>query len=297
MTKLLEKRTNDHIIRRLNKDIVVLYHINCTDGFSAAWVAWKKFGNNAEYIGIGLDDSPLRGLINKEIYSLDFVYKAKYLPELISRNKKLIVIDHHITNTETAKMTQDYLFDINHSAAVLTWKYFYPHKKTPQLLKHVEDGDLWKFRIFSSKEILSFMDLFDFNFKTWDKLAKDFENQARYKEYIKQGTLILKYEDKLIERLVAGFAEPVNFIGFKTYAVNSPNFHSQIGNLLAKKYPPIGIVWREEKNGSVHVSLRSDGTVDVSKIAAQFGGGGHKAASGFYVESRSKLPWKKINEK
>ena len=68
MTKLLEKRTNDQIIRRLNKDIVVLYHNNCTDGFSSAWVAWKKFGNKAEYIGIGLDDSPLRGLINKEIY-------------------------------------------------------------------------------------------------------------------------------------------------------------------------------------------------------------------------------------
>src|SRR3989338_204024 len=124
MTNLLEKRTKKKTGQRANKDIVVLYHGNCTDGFSAAWVAWKKFGNNAEYIGVGLDDAPLRGLINKEIYSLDFTYKAKYIPELLSRNKKLVVIDHHITNTETTKMAQDYLFDLTHSAAVLTWKYF-----------------------------------------------------------------------------------------------------------------------------------------------------------------------------
>ncbi|MEW5909347.1 MAG: bifunctional oligoribonuclease/PAP phosphatase NrnA [Thermodesulfobacteriota bacterium] len=34
-----------------------------------------------------------------------------------------------------------------------------------------------------------------------------------------------------------------------------------------------------------HVSLRSDGTVDVAAIAAEFGGGGHSSAAGFSVES------------
>jgi phosphoesterase RecJ-like protein len=33
-----------------------------------------------------------------------------------------------------------------------------------------------------------------------------------------------------------------------------------------------------------HVSLRSDGSVDVSKIAAMFGGGGHTSAAGFSIE-------------
>ncbi len=35
-----------------------------------------------------------------------------------------------------------------------------------------------------------------------------------------------------------------------------------------------------------HVSLRSDGSVDVARIATQFGGGGHAGAAGFSVESR-----------
>lgn len=34
-----------------------------------------------------------------------------------------------------------------------------------------------------------------------------------------------------------------------------------------------------------HVSLRSDGSVDVSRIASDFGGGGHAGAAGFSVES------------
>jgi len=34
-----------------------------------------------------------------------------------------------------------------------------------------------------------------------------------------------------------------------------------------------------------HVSLRSDGSVDVASIAMKFGGGGHAGAAGFSVES------------
>jgi phosphoesterase RecJ-like protein len=34
-----------------------------------------------------------------------------------------------------------------------------------------------------------------------------------------------------------------------------------------------------------HVSLRSDSTVDVAKIANKFGGGGHTSAAGFQIES------------
>lgn len=37
--------------------------------------------------------------------------------------------------------------------------------------------------------------------------------------------------------------------------------------------------------GQFHVSLRSDGTVDVAAIAASFGGGGHTTAAGFEVQS------------
>lgn len=44
--------------------------------------------------------------------------------------------------------------------------------------------------------------------------------------------------------------------------------------------PPTG------EKGRYHVSLRSDGSVDVANIAISFGGGGHVTAAGFCTESR-----------
>lgn len=55
----------------------------------------------------------------------------------------------------------------------------------------------------------------------------------------------------------------------------------------------LAVLLQEIENGSqptnsgplFHVSLRSDGGVDVSEIAAAFGGGGHKEAAGFNIDA------------
>ncbi len=43
-------------------------------------------------------------------------------------------------------------------------------------------------------------------------------------------------------------------------------------------------VLKEEEDGSVRVSLRSLGDVDVCRVAAAHGGGGHRFAAGFTSE-------------
>lgn len=297
MIKFKEKRRE---IRKLTKRIVVLYHNDCTDGFSAAWAAWKQLGNKADYIGVNPGVAPIAGLKNKDIYMLDMIYPPQYLKRLIETNKKVVAIDHHISNQKVFKLIQKGFFDINHSGAVLAWKYFHPKTKVPKLLKHVEDMDLWRFKIPKTKELVAYLDMVDFEFKKWNSVAKDIENKARINKYIKTGALLLRHEDMMIERIISNHAQLVSFFGHKTYTVNSPVFNSQIANLLYKKLPPIGIVWVQNNDGEIHVSLRSDGSVDVSKIAAKFkGGGGHKKSAGFTVENVLRLPWKKVknNEK
>ena len=42
----------------------------------------------------------------------------------------------------------------------------------------------------------------------------------------------------------------------------------------------IGILIKETEDGTVKASFRSNGRIDVSKLAGRFGGGGHHAASG-----------------
>jgi len=53
----------------------------------------------------------------------------------------------------------------------------------------------------------------------------------------------------------------------------------------------VAVLVQEHVNGKkkhknqFHVSLRSDGTVDVAEIASSFGGGGHASASGFSIQA------------
>jgi oligoribonuclease NrnB/cAMP/cGMP phosphodiesterase (DHH superfamily) len=288
MTKLYEKRTG---VRRATRPIVVLYHGNCVDGFTAAYAAWKKFGASAEYLPVMHQTPPPEGLHGKEIYTVDFTYKADVMNRLMKDNKRVTSIDHHVSAQHVTESTYRPLYALNHSGAVLAWKYFHPTKKIPLLSRYVEDMDLWKFKMPHTREIISYLDIFDFDFKEWDRLARDFENPAKRKKIIRDGGILLRHEERLVGRLAQNNAERVRFEGHTTFAVNTPLFHSDVGAALMKKLPPISITW-SRKNGLITVSLRSNGSVDVSKIAQRFGGGGHKSASGFAFPATKKFPWK-----
>lgn len=274
--------------------IAVIYHGECSDGFGGAYAAWKKFGNKAEYFGLKPNDPPPKGLKNKEVYIIDFSFKKPVMEKIVKDSKKVVALDHHISAEKTTKMAHEHVYELNHSGAAIAWNYLHPKRKLLELLRHIEDIDLWKFKLPNTRELMSFLQLADYDFKIWDKIARDFQNPKRKKGYIAKGGLVLFYERKLVDRLVLK-ATPVKFAGYKTFAVNSPILQSEIGNALVKKHPPIGIIW-SEKEGGIRVSLRSNGKVDVSKIAGKYGGGGHKAAAGFSIESLSKIPWEKIKK-
>jgi len=56
--------------------------------------------------------------------------------------------------------------------------------------------------------------------------------------------------------------------------------------LLAVDGVRVAILFRELSGGKVKVSLRSKGELDVSQMAAEFGGGGHRNASGIVMPGR-----------
>ncbi len=292
MTKLREKRNGG---RKATRPIVVLYHANCVDGFTAAYAAWKKFGAAAEYIPVQHQTPPPDGLAGKEIYTVDFTYKAPIMQKLMKENRRVTSIDHHVSSQKVTESTYKPLYALNHSGAVLAWNYFHPKKKTPFLSRYVEDMDLWKFKLPHTKEIIAYLDLFDFDFATWDQLMREFENPSKRKKMIRDGGLVLRHEDRLVARLAANNAEYVRLAGRTMLSVNSPLFHSEVGAALLKKLPPMALIW-SRKNGMITVSLRSNGSVDVSKIAARFGGGGHKAAAGFAFPVTKKFPWKTLKK-
>ena len=279
----------------ITKEVVILYHAECNDGFGGAWAAWKKFGSEADYIPVSHDSYP-DNFTNKEIYTVDLTLPEEITEKLLETNKRLTSIDHHITAEKITKMTQDFSFDNNHSGAFLSWKYFHPDKLVPKLLLFVEDSDLWKGEYSETPKVTVALGLFDFDFEVWDKIAEDFESPEKIDDYLMKGKVILNYEEKLLKYLEKQ-AQLVEFEGNKVYSVNTPRFlRNSVAYILYKKLPPFSISWIQEKN-TIHISLRSDGTVDVSEIAQKYGGGGHKAAAGFSFPAGQPFPWKIVKEK
>ncbi len=275
---------------------VFLYHNHCDDGFGAAWSAWKKFGNKAEYIGVNHGDPYPKGLEGKNVYTLDFAYPPRETEEILKKAAHLAIIDHHKTAKDSIKLVSDHLYQMNRSGAVLSWQYFHPDKKVPKFLQYIEDADLWRWKLAHSREISTSLRSYDQDFKIWDKIAKDMEKVKTRKKYIEEGKVLLKSDERKVRHAVDN-AVLVKFFGYKTFASNSFHFSSQIGHKLYNKLPPIGIIWSERKNKRV-ISLRSNGTVDVSELAKKFpGGGGHKNSAGFELKLDQKLPWEVISDK
>lgn len=277
------------------KDIVVMYHADCRDGFGAAYAAWKKFGENASYIPRKTgNDVPPEGLTNKEIYILDYSFSKETLQTLVDTNTSVVVIDHHITAKEAVESFSGNIFDNDHSGAVLSWKYFHPDTTVPPLLEYVEDHDLWRFALPENREFNVALGQYDMTFESWDILISELEEENKLINFIAQGTLLAKFEDKLVAHMMTR-KERVFFEGHEVWALNTSEYVSILGNHLAElnlaeEQTPIGIVYYHTDN-KVKVSLRSIGDTDIGELAQKYGGGGHKNAAGFIVEKFEDLPF------
>lgn len=276
-----------------NKTIAVLYHKTCTDGFTAAWVARKKFGNKADYFPVDPREIPSAAYAYKTVYALDTSINESDLIKFRKKGIKTVVIDHHASSKENVERADDFSFSCDHSGATLAWNYFFPDKKTPKFLLYVEDVDLWRFKLSNAKEFDAYGELVAFDdFQSLNTLIQKFENTKTRKKIIRDGKVLLTHQDKMVERLVQ-IAEPVVFEKIKTFVVNSPLYNSFVGNEICKKSSPIAIIWFE-KEGHRFVSLRSNGSIDVSLLAKKYDGGGHKCAAGFRIPVSAPLPWKRL---
>lgn len=88
-------------------------------------------------------------------------------------------------------------------------------------------------------------------------------------------------------------AHPVLFEGYQVLLANtSPmkTLKSAVGNALLQKMPPFALVASVHPNG-IGVSIRGDGSVDVSAIARKYGGNGHPKSSGFHIPWQMPMPF------
>jgi oligoribonuclease NrnB/cAMP/cGMP phosphodiesterase (DHH superfamily) len=259
-----------------------IYHANCADGFTAAWVVWKALGKDVEFVpGFYGNEPP--DVEGKTVYMVDFSYKRPIMGQLVKKAKKLVHIDHHLSAIKDMErfgapnLESFYSKDNSQSGAMLTWNYFYSEEEIPNIIKYVDDVDRWIFALPHSKEVQANMFSYEYTFENWEFLY----NQSM-KDQIAEGTAIQRRLMKDCKELSAVVVRRMNIGGYNVPIANVPKqFGSYLAHDLAVGEPFAGYYYDTTER---EFGLRSEeGGIDVSKIAEGYGGGGHKHASGFKV--------------
>ena len=267
---------------------LILYHGNCYDGFGAAWAAWRKFGDDAEYRPCFYGMNPPDDWWERDCYVLDFSFPAKVISNRVLGDQSLMlnlttfhVIDHHKTAEEDLKEQPGYCtFDMNKSGAVLAWEFFHPNTILPQMLAYIQDRDLWKFELAGSREVSQYMRSWPMTFKTYEQLMVACE--TRIGDVIREGISLLRFQDEMVAAMCKQ-AVVRNIGGYDVPVANATVFFSEVGEKLCIDYPdaPFAAYYMDRKDGLRQWGLRSRNGFDVSVVAKSKGGGGHAAAAGF----------------
>jgi oligoribonuclease NrnB/cAMP/cGMP phosphodiesterase (DHH superfamily) len=267
------------------KDKMVIYHANCLDGFASAYVAWMKFGDEAEYIPAHYGNEP-PDVTGKEAYVLDFSYPRETLIRMSEKANSLLVLDHHKTAQADLSGLPFAIFDMEKSGCGLTFDYFYPGERTPYFVSAVQDRDLWLFKLPETKDFCAGLRTVPMTFKDWQEGMN-----LGYSDLIHIGRVLNQQFDTEVEDLMKK-AHPINIastiespkIGL---AVNAPSkYASELGNKLAEKSGVCGLVYSfDGSRNEWQYSFRSiDSGIDVSVVAKRYGGGGHRNAAGCATE-------------
>lgn len=278
--------------------IIVLYHGKCPDGFGGAYAAWKKFGDSATYIPVDHGDDPLHGLEGAEVYLVDFCYESAEQIDMLARTaKRLVILDHHESAKDLVARAPEHIYDRNRSGASIAWAYFHPGTEIPRLMRYLEDGDLYLYALPETRDIFSYLLVLPQEFTTWDTLNTALENAAERVKVLEKARAYTEFFEALSEMSVER-AKKVLFEGYEVYfAVTHPHItmKSYVGNQLYKKLPPFALIVTAHVHG-FGVSIRSDGSVDVSKIASKYGGGGHPGSAGFFIPNGETMPWVEVED-
>jgi oligoribonuclease NrnB/cAMP/cGMP phosphodiesterase (DHH superfamily) len=254
----------------------VIYHANCTDGFGSAFSAWKLLGNRAEYYACTHGSKP-PNVKGKNVVILDFSFDNKTTKKLIKDANNLLVIDHHKSAMVELHDISNTIFDMSKSGATMSWEFFHPGKESPKFIQYITDRDLWKWELPYSKEFSAAFDMVPFEFEEFEK----FEDDSVFDDAVKRGSFILAYSKTVVKK-VCEKATSKKYKDMDVLVVNSSHWMSEIGAKLSPDCDFALIWYYDHDDQHTRVSLRSfHDHIDVSEIAKNFKGGGHRKAAGF----------------
>jgi oligoribonuclease NrnB/cAMP/cGMP phosphodiesterase (DHH superfamily) len=281
----------------------VLYHNNCQDGFGSAWIVWRHLKGDATYMGLVPDNlPPYTQFKNKYVVIMDISLPRKYLDDIKSVARNVLLIDHHNTYADELEEHPNVVFDKEHSSIYITWRVFNPDEKIPQFVRYIEDNDLAKYEIKKTEPFVAAIGTklpfhhIDY-FKMWDKLL----NEAFVDSLIQDGIKYQEYKNYLLKRNMH-IGQNMKLGGYKVLVANfgAVGLASDLGNKMSEQNPTYDfvILWSyhsSNKEYSIMLRTRND-NIDLSQLAKKFGGGGHPRAARFAWKGPIEELWTFLNK-
>lgn len=301
--------------------VLIAYHAHCVDGFTAAWVAassMKMVGKRFDMLPMEYTEQDTARLLTKlstetnylELYVVDFSLSMdalEYLQEELP-DVETVILDHHKTAferyfpTQAAKLTAHTVctgkilgatvyLNNNKSGASIAWAHFNPTFTPPAIVAYVEDYDLWRFKLGDdTRYVNSYLSSRPKCLAEWNKVQQKLRTYPQ--TILDAGKLIYdNFIDKCKE--YAEDAVPVTLASKEGLAVACPGeYADQVGNILTVHSGTFGATYHPvtcNGKGMFKWSIRSQDDYDVSEIAANYGGGGHKNAAGFELTGEATL--------
>lgn len=265
-----------------------IYHGNCADGFTAAWAVRKALGaSNVEFFP-GVYQNPPPDVSGKDVILVDFSYKRATIEAMADVASSVLILDHHKSAINDLAGIDDrpnvkVVFDIERSGAMIAWQYFNASTAIPRLVRYVQDRDLWLFKMDRSREFSANLFSHSYNFHTWDRIAKDIEDDGGLAMFIMAGVAIERKHHKDVEELVNVAKRRMVIGGHDVPVANLPyTLSSDAGHLMGDG-EPFAACYMDGPEGRTFSLRSSPDGLDVSEIAKLYGGGGHKHAAGFRV--------------
>ena len=213
---------------------LVIYHASCADGFGAAFAAWLKLGDDAEYVPMQYLDSklnaaeawealsaaiPSKANTGREVYILDFSLPKPVMDKLFAVSERVVWLDHHKTAfemwcedgerslCEQSNGRDEVILDNNKSGAILTWEYFHPGTEVPMFIRHIDDYDRWQFKIDGTKA---------FNKAIWSHAPWSFKQWVEWfydwADFYTEGEAILRAHDANVQAVVKNAARKCSIV-------------------------------------------------------------------------------------
>lgn len=278
------------------------YHSSDLDGHCSGAIVKFKYPD-CEMFGIDYgDEFPWEQIKKGEtVFMVDFGLQP-FVPNMVKLFNKchLIWIDHHksaIQEYEDVQLNEGLYIvgarchDNSQAGCELTWEYLF-ETEPPRSVKLLSQYDVWNHE---DPDTLPFQ----FGLRQYEthpneqnlwKGLFEVEGLNSLDRIIYEGNIILNYQGLENRKYASACAFETELDGLKCIAINKMLTNSQI----------FDSVWCQEKydamltfgfrKGQWTVSLYSDKeNVDVSIVAKNRGGGGHKGAAGFQC---NKLPFK-----